>query len=204
MRLERIRDRRTSPTLVAQQDLTVRRPTRQGVVEGRGPEDLGDRKAFALLSRFDCIRPKPIIIDAPDRRVAREDRPQSGDAEFGCLLRHEIDAGALQGGEHEPEVRLSRLLPRLGLDRTRCPAFPEGFETGAPLAVPPVEKKKGRPFFEAHDTTKIVGLLGIEPKRSTWRQCILDEKPDLGALLWHCFLSVSCQPMVVGRLQFGL
>ena len=101
-------DGRAAAGLVAHQQATARGPVAQQPAELHRCAHLGHAQPLGLLGRLDGIGAQALDIDPLDDGVVRDDRLQHGDAELGRLLRHIVDARALQGREAEPDVGLGR------------------------------------------------------------------------------------------------
>ena len=179
-RLARIAERVGAPVgLVAEDDAPGRfvalpcveeRAERHRFVDDRQGQDA------ALLRRLDRVRLQPLAVDARDLAVLRQHRRHPGDAHFGRLLDHVVEARLLERGEEVAEVRRRRLRPDLVADVERVVAPPGGGKRRPELAVAPVEDEDRVAVLEPEHVDEIVRLAAVEVDPRTGREHAADEQ----------------------------
>ena len=162
--------RRRRAGLVAEDDAALDRPALEDLAQAPGLPHRRQIEAFGLLRRLHDMGGEALEIDPGHGGVLGEDRLQAPAAELRRLLGQEIDALALQRGEHEPEIRTPTLGDGLALDGEPRAVLGEFLDLGQPFAVAAVEEQGRGALLPPQHIAQVMAARRIQRDRRTGRQ----------------------------------
>ena len=130
-------------------------------MQGHGCVDHGQAEPFTLLRRAAGYGGKPSLVHPIRDRPAREDGVDGGNAQFSRLFHQPFHGIALEGGDHQAQIRCGRRSAALRFQQDAATILPERRDPPRPFAIPRIEDCHSIAHATAQHGAQMMRLAGL-------------------------------------------